>query len=85
MINNLYALYDKKVRSFGAPFTACNDAVACRSVSGMIKFNKDVLHDNPGDFSLQKLGTYDVTLGLICPCTIVVVAECVSLVTENEA
>ena len=63
----LYAYFDKKAHSFGAPFTAVNDEVAKRSFAGLIQDagNRLAILDT----DLYKIGVYDCDTGVIIPGT----------------
>ena len=61
----LYAIKDVKV-GFWKPFCQPNDAVASREFSNLINSTREsIVKDNPCDFELWCLGTYDEATGAI--------------------
>ncbi len=55
----LFSLYDTKAVAFVVPFFLPNVALAVRAIVGMRRDEKSVLHSNPGDFVLYRLGSWN--------------------------
>lgn len=60
MVLQLYAIYDLVAEDFGPPFTAKNDAVACRNF--LRSMPKEV---NVREFVLYKIGSYCTVDGIV--------------------
>nr|QJB20931.1 MAG: nonstructural protein [Microvirus sp.] len=67
MILEIYAIHDIASESYSQPFYAYNDAIATRTVGNAVKQPGTSFHDNPEDFRLYHIGSYDDNLGLIQP------------------
>lgn len=68
----VYSLRDNKLGSFGTPVIIDNDAVAVRQFGDIVANGGDnVITKHPSDFTLYKLGEYDLSTGkfenLDCP------------------
>ena len=56
---------------FGTPFTAINDAVACRGFTNSIYRSLEGGFDDtstPEDLALYRIGDFDTELGVLSPC-----------------
>lgn len=65
MIKKLYAVFDKVALVYGNPFLSVNDGLAIRSFHHACKDPNTDLHQNPIDFSLMLIGSYDDETGVI--------------------
>lgn len=68
MIVGLYAYFDRKAHSYGAPFTAVNTDVAVRQFAGLIQDAGPRLAIF--DTELYKVGEFDVDNGVVMPCQV---------------
>lgn len=69
MVSNLYCLQDAVAKVFMQPFMAGNDDVAVRSFRNAIQKGQGSLADNPGEFNLYLIGTYDDQVGFVSAVT----------------
>lgn len=58
MILKVFSIYDGAAKSFNKPFFMLTKAEAMRAFVSTIR-TESLLHENPTDFSLYQLGTYD--------------------------
>lgn len=65
-MKNLYSIYDQKTRIFDAPFLSETDQAAQRMFE-RISNNVPVIKDNPSDFDLYYVGTFDGEDGQLKP------------------
>lgn len=65
MINNLYAIKDKKAEIYADLFQLPNNAIALRKFSEACADEKSDLHKYPEDFALYLIGKYDNVKGTI--------------------
>lgn len=65
MIYGLYTMYDSVAALYQQPFTAVNDEVAARSFKANFANSSSVLALNPSDFRLVKIGSMDMSTGVI--------------------
>jgi len=67
--SEIFAIYDTKVQSYGAPLFATNRHDVVRQLTNMFREpeqqQKNQLFLNAEDFSIFKIGTYEKTKGLI--------------------
>ncbi len=61
-ISKLYSIRDTITDSYEPPFTSVNDETAKRMFARIIK-NVPTIYDNPQDFSLHSVGTFDSSNG----------------------
>ena len=66
MIYNMYTVKDELTNNFKAPVLMMNDSEALRQFKGQVN-NIQLWKDNPSDFSLYKVGTFDEEKGEIIP------------------
>lgn len=69
MIYGVYAIYDCASHVFTAPTIDISDASALRSFQQAIANSGSVMNFMPDDFSLYKVGTFDVETGELVPST----------------
>jgi len=67
MIQNAYSIKDVKANAFSAPFFSINDAVAQRSFEQAKNDPNTTINQNPQDFSLYRLATFDDQSGELHP------------------
>lgn len=72
MIRGVYAIKDLK-STFWQPFCHHNDQSATREFANMVNAD-NVVSQNPGDFELWNLGTYDDQTGTLVSSPVFVVA-----------
>lgn len=65
MLTSIYVLHDITAESHTYPFFAHNDQIATRSVSNMVNQPGSTVYDNPEDFRLYRIGTYNDENALI--------------------
>lgn len=65
-MKNLYSIYDQKTRIFDAPFLSENDQAAQRMFE-RISNNIQLIKENPSDFDLYYVGTFDGEDGQLKP------------------
>lgn len=68
MINNLYAIHDKKLNSFDTPFSSENDATAKRLFTRFIE-RVPLMAEHPEDFTVHFLGHQNADSGILTPIT----------------
>lgn len=61
----MYSVYDRKARTYAAPFSADSDAAAVRMFTQAVMSDDIALSQYPADFDLCKIGTFDLILGLL--------------------
>lgn len=62
---NVYSILDSKAKSFNMPFFAPNHSVAFRVVERSMRNPQGGFSDFPADFTLFKVGQFDMLLGMI--------------------
>jgi len=65
MIRSLYSVRDLKAQTFCNPFASLNDATARRDFARAVNDPNSQLCQNPEDFSLALVGTFDDESGEI--------------------
>lgn len=80
MIKGLYTVRDYKV-GFTGIITDDNDAVALRCFK-MALTPDSLMYNNPKDFALFKVGTFDTETGNIDPCEPVLIDEAYNILSE---
>lgn len=64
----IYCVRDIKSESYGIPFFAENDRIACRSFCDLVADTSTVISRHPEDFTLVCIGDYDQFSSKILPC-----------------
>ena len=68
MTKEYYAIYDNLGNKYNVPVLFDNEPMAVRWFSGVVNEKQnDVIFNNPGDFELHKLGTFDDATGELTP------------------
>ncbi len=80
MIKGLYCIRDYKV-GYTALITDENDAVALRSFK-MALAPDTIMYNNPKDFALFRVGTFDTDTGFITACEPTLIDEAYNLISE---
>lgn len=80
MFKGLYCVRDYKV-GYTAVITDENDAVALRGFK-MALSPDTIMYNNPKDFALFKVGTFDTETGKIEPCEPVLIDEAYNILSE---
>lgn len=62
----VYALYDRVGMTYMQPFYFQYDAQAVRKIQDDMADANSMLVKHPKDFSLYRLGTYDLNMGELC-------------------
>lgn len=62
---NIYAVLDVKCNLYGNPIFQASDGVAIRAFGTACEDEKTELNKYPSDFSLYRIGTYDIESGEI--------------------
>lgn len=65
----VYSLFDRKLREFGALVLSRNEAAIRRSVLDGIRGTGSLVELHPEDFDLMVVGKYDVDVGVLTPVT----------------
>lgn len=65
MLINLYAIFDVKAKLYNKPFYMVNDQVAQRACIQTLNDPTTDIAQNPEDFILYRLGTYEDTTAKI--------------------
>ncbi len=61
----IFAVYDEKACSYGAPMFFPSRGVALRSFSDVVANRESPLAKHPGDYKLYDLGTFDPNSGKV--------------------
>jgi hypothetical protein len=56
---NIYTVYDVVAAEFGVPFFMKNDELAQRAFQNMAENPQTSIYENPADYVLYRIGTYD--------------------------
>lgn len=65
MLFLMYALWDRKLREFGAPVIARNDEAAVRALADGIKGSRSIVEQHPEDFDLMQVGEFYPDSGFV--------------------
>jgi hypothetical protein len=66
MLKTLYSVYDKKSKTYAAPFTEVNDGTAIRAIQDLIASNQShPFARHSEDFSLERVGSFNELSGNI--------------------
>jgi len=64
MTENVYAIYDDGIKSFGNPFHFSTDEEAIRTFNNLVNHETQTnVYRHPSDFHLYKIGTYERSVG----------------------
>lgn len=63
MIRKVFAVWDAKVETFGAPMLLTTNGEAIRTFIDVIKDPQTMISKHPEDYSLFELGSYDTITG----------------------
>lgn len=64
MLKTLYSVYDKKSKTYAAPFVEVNDGTAIRAIQDLIASNQShPFARHSEDFSLERLGSFNELSG----------------------
>lgn len=80
MIKGLYCIRDYKV-GYTAVIADDNDAVALRSFK-MALAPDTIMYNNPKDFALFRVGSFDTDTGFITACEPTLIDEAYNLISE---
>lgn len=69
MILQMYAMYDKQVGTYGAPFFEHTHGAAERSVSDAVNDPQTLISRHSEDHALWHLGEYDNSTGIVTSVT----------------
>lgn len=81
----MYSIADTVAETYSCPFYAPNDAVAKRIASDAAVDPASVLSQNPSDFVLYKIGSFDDALGIVEACPHDALCSFESLVSVKRA
>ena len=65
MLISIYAVHDIKADAFGSPIHQVNDEVAVRCLAAVARDKESSIGQNPEDFNLYCLGSFDNASGAI--------------------
>lgn len=65
MILRIYAIYDEKAKAYLTPFFLPETAMALRSFKDCVNDKNHQFSQNPADYTLYELGTFDNVAGRI--------------------
>lgn len=64
MFKTLYSVYDKKSKTYAAPFTEVNDGTAIRAIQDLMQSNNShPFARHSEDFSLERVGSFNELSG----------------------
>lgn len=63
MTNNVYSIKDSKIPGYTSLFTAVSDAIAIRQMKNLIDRDAEGYGKFTNDYSLYKVGIFDVSTG----------------------
>lgn len=75
MENGMYVVRDAAANNYLAPFMAINANVAIRQFAAAFMDRTGIMANNPSDFDLYYIGTFDQSLGELKPVDRVVIAR----------
>lgn len=81
----VYSIFDKKVSAYGQPFFAKNDGAAMRLVMASTTERNSLLATFPGDYQLERIGSWDDEKGVLEPSKPAVVSPVTALLWEGDA
>lgn len=64
MIRNIYSVYDSIAQMYNTPMLCINDQDALRLANTIAQTEGTPIHDNPQDYTLFKLGSFDDSCAL---------------------
>lgn len=67
MLVQVYSIYDNKSLSFGQPFSFSHTGQAVRAFSDLANDPSTMMYRHPADFSLVRIGTFDMNTGVMFP------------------
>ena len=82
---HIYSIHDAAVAAFATPFVAATDVAASRVFSGVVNEPGSVYSIQPSDFTLFRVGTFDVMSGRITVDEIKRIRNGLELVKQVEA
>lgn len=59
----MYCVYDRKLREYGAIWLAANPAVAVRNMQATLRGSGAMMEKFPEDFEVHKIGSFNNTTG----------------------
>lgn len=81
-----FSLLDTKAGAFGVPFFVAHEAIARRMVSDLVNDPQSSVHRYPEDFSLYRVGSFDVSAGTLKPEAFpVFLVQCVEFLNVRRA
>ena len=64
MLKTLYSVYDKKSKTYAAPFVEVNDGTAIRAIQDLMQSNQShPFARHSEDFSLERVGSFNELSG----------------------
>ena len=81
MNRNVYAIRDTLVGAYMSPVLGESDAAMIRQFGDAVTGDsKSPIAMHPADYTLEKIGTFDLASGLLVPCSPVVLAHATDFV-----
>lgn len=85
MIDQLFAVFDVKMRLFMAPFVGRNVDSALRQFSDMCNNPNGLMVRHPEDYVLYEIGTFDVEKGVVSAIVPHAVGKALDFVKQEES
>ena len=79
----ILSIHDTKAEAFSNPFVRPTLGIAIREITDSFS-NDELMRNNPIDFSLYQIGTFDPSSGRITPCDPEHVIDIVEFVPKEE-
>jgi hypothetical protein len=80
MIIEMYTIYDMKTEAHKFPMSSTNEQTFIRAVKNALKEGTSELAQNPEDFAIYRVGTFDDSEGKIHPIPPIHVTNVINLV-----
>lgn len=61
----MYSVYDRKLREYGAILLSANQAAMYRTIQVGVRGSNSLMEKYPGDFELHKVGEFNTEFGEI--------------------
>lgn len=84
-MENVYAIYDRKAESYGAPYTSITDGCALRVFDLLLSQDTQKIGKYPEDFDLSCIGTFEPLSGRLDSCNPRTVTTAIERITYYRA
>lgn len=81
MILSVVSVFDSAAGAYNRPFHVPSTGLAVRSFRDEVnrKAEDNTMYNHPGDYTLELLGTFDDSSGLLTPCQVTTLARAIDL------